>query len=226
MNDPVQVPPRGLPEFLPAGEELLWQGAPDWRVFARQALHARGIALYFAMMLAWRIVSDWSDGAAIVDIAISGTRFLAFAAVAMGVIYAIAWLTTRTTVYSLTNRRIVMRIGIALPVTFNIPFSAIETVRMSERSDGSGDLPLVLTGPQRIAYLHLVPHARPWRLSRPEPMLRAIKDVRKVGALVASAMAVMSDTKRTELQSTPDARQAARTPRRLSMSPAIEETPA
>ena len=31
----------GLPEPLPRGERLLWQGAPDWRVMAREAMHLR-----------------------------------------------------------------------------------------------------------------------------------------------------------------------------------------
>ena len=28
---------RGLPELLPAGERVLWQGSPDWRGLAREA---------------------------------------------------------------------------------------------------------------------------------------------------------------------------------------------
>ncbi|MFY8152534.1 MAG: PH domain-containing protein, partial [Hyphomicrobiales bacterium] len=33
------------------------------------------------------------------------------------------------------------------------------------------------------------PHARPWRLARPEPTLRAIPDVERVAALQADAFA-------------------------------------
>jgi hypothetical protein len=29
---------------------------------------------------------------------------------------------------------------------------------------------------KRIAYLHLWPHARPWQLKRPQPLLRALPD--------------------------------------------------
>ena len=32
-------PQNGLPEALPAGERLLWQGSPDWRVLARHGFH-------------------------------------------------------------------------------------------------------------------------------------------------------------------------------------------
>jgi hypothetical protein len=31
----------------------------------------------------------------------------------------------------------------------------------------------------RIAYLHLWPHARPWKLAAPQPMLRCLPDARE-----------------------------------------------
>ena len=34
----------GLPEPLPAGERVLWQGSPDWRALAREAFHLPAIA--------------------------------------------------------------------------------------------------------------------------------------------------------------------------------------
>ena len=42
---------RGLPGVLPAGEHIVWQGAPDAHVFARRALHLRWIAAYFTAQL-------------------------------------------------------------------------------------------------------------------------------------------------------------------------------
>ena len=44
----------GLPERLPEGETLLWQGRPSWRQLALRAFHVREIAIYFALLLAWR----------------------------------------------------------------------------------------------------------------------------------------------------------------------------
>ena len=37
----------------------------------------------------------------------------------------LAWLTSRNTVYTITNKRVVMRIGIVLSVTFNLPLRVI-----------------------------------------------------------------------------------------------------
>jgi hypothetical protein len=52
----------GLPEPLPPGERLLWQGSPDWRVLAREAMHTRMLSVYFAVLLAWRGATVLANG--------------------------------------------------------------------------------------------------------------------------------------------------------------------
>ena len=52
---------------------------------------------------------------------------------------------------------------------------------------GTGDLPLTLLGPDRIAFLHLWPHARPWRLGKPEPMLRCVPQAALVARVLTEA---------------------------------------
>ena len=54
-------PQHGLPERLPAGEHLLWQGTPDWRVIARRVFHVNKVAAYFALMLGWRFAVTLND---------------------------------------------------------------------------------------------------------------------------------------------------------------------
>ncbi|MCY7315507.1 MAG: hypothetical protein LH480_07775, partial [Rubrivivax sp.] len=54
---------------------------------------------------------------------------------------------------------------------------------------GSGDLPLSLIGEDRIAFMHLWPHVRPWQLARPEPMLRAVPNAQCVAQLLTDAWA-------------------------------------
>ena len=48
---------------------------------------------------------------------------------------------------------------------------------------------LSLAGSDRIAYLHLWPHVRPWQLKRTQPMLRALADAQGVAQILASALA-------------------------------------
>ena len=45
-------PQFGLPEPLPQGERILWQGSPDFAALARSAFHVRMLAVYFLVLLA------------------------------------------------------------------------------------------------------------------------------------------------------------------------------
>ena len=66
--------PRGLPERLPDGERLLWQGAPDWRALARQAFHVRGLAIYFGAIVAYCVGSGVLGGKPLAAVALSAVR--------------------------------------------------------------------------------------------------------------------------------------------------------
>jgi hypothetical protein len=179
---------RGLPGPLPPGESLLWQGAPDWWSLARHAFHIRGLGLYFAAVLLARGIAAAGSGASPVEAAVAVLWLAPVALAGLGLVLLFAWLIERTTVYTLTSRRLVLHIGIALPVTFNLPFKRIGGAAVRRYADGTGDIPLLLTGSDRIAYLHLWPHARPWRVKRPEPMLRAVPDADRVAELLADAI--------------------------------------
>lgn len=181
-------PVPGLPERLPSGERLLWQGSPDWRGIARRVFHLDWLAVYFAVLVAWSAVeaAGGNRGLAAVVPAIVVPLTLSFGALAM--LAVLAHLTARSAVYTITDRRVVMRIGIVLSVTFNIPFRRIAAVDIKAHRDGSGDLALALARGEHIGFLHLWPHARPWRLARPEPALRAIPDAGRVASILSDAM--------------------------------------
>ena len=182
-------PQTGLPEALPAGERLLWQGAPDWRVLARRALHLRKFAAYFGVLVGWRVVTVLADGGGAGAALVSVAWMLPLAALSLGIMALFAWLVGKTAIYSVTDRRVVMRVGIVLTVTFNLPLARIEAASLRDHGDGSGDISLLLNAQDRIGYLHLWPHTRPWRFTRTEPTLRALADVRAVAALLADALA-------------------------------------
>ena len=180
-------PQYGLPERLPAGEHILWQGAPDFRTVALRVFHLRKAAIYFAVLLLLRAGFAMSDGGTLLDGLVSLAWPLPLALTALASLCALAWMTARTAVYTLTDKRVVMRIGIALTLTFNIPLRSIRAAALRQAHRGSGDIVMQLAGPDHIAFLHLWPHVRPWHLARPEPMLRAVADAPKVAALLAQA---------------------------------------
>jgi hypothetical protein len=188
---PAETPlvPRGLPDHLPEGETLLWQGAPSFRQLAVSAFHIRKVAVYFAILLAWRIGTGIGDGLGALEIAQGSAPLAALSALGIGTIALLAWLSAATTVYSITSKRVVLRVGIALPITVNIPFHAIVAADVRRGAGVTGDIALTLPAGQRIAYLHLWPHVRPWQMKRPKPMLRALPDLDRAAAVLAPALA-------------------------------------
>lgn len=177
----------GLPEPLPSGERILWQGRPEWRRLALRAFHLRKLALYFGAMLALRVAFLIADGAGAAAVTKAVAMLLPLVIVALGLVAVLAWLSARTTLYTITDKRLVMRIGIVLTLTYNIPFSRIVAADLRLDRDGIGDLPLRLAEGERIAWLHLWPHARPWRLGQPQPMLRSVTQAAEVARLLGDA---------------------------------------
>jgi Bacterial PH domain len=182
---------HGLPERLPVGERIIWQGSPDWATLAVKVMHLRTIAIYFAAMLLWRSTTVFSETSSLLAAVQSIVLPLPLALVALGLLATFAWLTSNTTVYTLTNQRVVMRVGIVLSVTFNLPYRMIESVNIRNFPNGTGDIALLLAASDKIAYGNLWPHARPWRLKRTEPMLRAVPHAAKVGEILANAIQIV-----------------------------------
>jgi Bacterial PH domain len=106
---------------------------------------------------------------------------------ALGLLTGMAWLTSRTTVYTITDKRVVMRIGIVLSLTFNLPFAKITGAGLRAHGDGTGSIPITIARSEKIAYVHLWPHARPWRVAQPEPMLCSVRDAAQVAQTLSQA---------------------------------------
>jgi hypothetical protein len=187
VSEQLQVP--GLPGPLPEGEHMLWQGSPSWKVLASRTFHGRSIAIYFAVLLLWVAVSSLADGAMALETLRNVLWFTPLATAGLGLIMLLGWLTGRTTIYTITNRRVVLSYGIAMPMSLNLPFTRIASAGVKTFADGTADIPMAMAEKDIVAYLMLWPHARPWRISKPEPTLRAVPEGAKVAGILARALA-------------------------------------
>lgn len=178
---------HGLPEALPANERILWQGAPDWKALAVRAFHVKSLAAYFVVLLVASGAIGAVESGSVREGLTTVVVLAPLAVFAVAVLAVLAWLAARTSVYTITDKRVVLRIGIVLSVTFNLPFARIGAASLGETTGGSADVALALEGADRIAYANLWPHARPWRLARAEPMLRAVPDGVQVARLLTRA---------------------------------------
>jgi len=142
----------GLPEALPADEKILWQGAPDWRQLAVHAFHVRKVAIYFACMIGLQAALMQGQPIQVLLPSVMTSTMLALTA--LGMLTAVAWFAAHTCLYTLTNKRMVMRVGIVLTMTFNLPLVRIAGAAIRPRARGCGDIALQIKEPDRIAYLH------------------------------------------------------------------------
>ena len=163
-----------------ADETVLWQGRPALGLLARSAFHTHKLAFYFAMLFAIALASGRSEAAAVA--AVLGTALLA-------ILYLLAWLSARSTLYILTDTRLIMRIGMAIETRINIPLKQITSANLRMRGKDHGDIAFELSGDRILGTALLWPHVRPWHYARPQPMLRAVPDAQAIAQMVAQARA-------------------------------------
>ncbi len=196
-------PIKGLPEELPKDEHILWQGAPDPGRLAREALGLRWVAGYFVLLTLWRIGVSTADAPLGVAV-LHGVPFIVAGLVACAIIYGIAYVQAKSTVYTLTNKRVAMRIGAALTMTLNIPYTWIGTAKLELKKSGHGTLAFETIGETRLSYLMTWPHVRPWYMSRTQPALRCIPNAGDVAEIFAEAAETRISTPQISRTETPD----------------------
>lgn len=187
-DDYAVEPVPGLPELLPEGEVMLWQGTPGWWYLACDVFHLRAVALYLTALILWRLHLHALHGMAAHDLAWSAAGLVLPALAVIGMLAGLARLVAGSTMYTITSRRIVIRAGVALTMSVNLPFAAIAGASLRLRRDGSGDIALALLPGMRVAYLGLWPHLRLLRLGQPAPMLRGVADAAALAARLGLAM--------------------------------------
>jgi hypothetical protein len=188
MTGPAREWVRGVRAPLPPGERVRWQGAPARRALARHVFHVRKIALYFAVLVAWRALASIDELPALTYFLAGAAPLAVLAILCLGCSVVLARITERTTVYAITDRRVVLRIGLVLQSTINIPFRQIESASVRLHPDGTGDIAIQLGDQDRLAYLMLWPHARAWYLKHPQPTLRCVADAARVSELLRTGV--------------------------------------
>ena len=180
---------KALPAPLPAGERVIWQGKPTFKGLVLRSFHIREVAVYFGLLLMWRLWSNWSQGLPAKEAVHSAVLLIVPAVSAIAVLAGLAWLYRRATCYTITSKRVLFQFGVALPMTVNIPLAKIANAALKTYRDGSGDIALQPSSDSnRMSYLLLWPHIRPWRLRVPEPMLTSIPEAAGVAARLAEAL--------------------------------------
>ncbi len=202
-------PVEGLPELPPEGEVILWQGKPNWWALAKDSLALKWVMGYFVFLGAWRSVALMADYTVLTSLK-GAVPFLILGLIVCAVLTAIAWTQAVTTVYTVTNRRVAMRIGAALTITYNFPYRWIGAAHLDLRKSGTGTIAMELIGDTRMSYLNCWPHVRPWHIREPQPALRCIPNAEHVAELIAdAAQTQLARNETTTPTATPEGAQTA-----------------
>jgi hypothetical protein len=180
-------PEMGLPEPLPEQEKILWQGSPDWKLVALRIIRLRAIVIYFVLLLAVQAFGVWSETASLSNVAFALLKTTPFVVFAIACFAYLAWAMANNAVYTITSKRVVMRIGIALTLTYNLPYARIAAANVLKRPDGSGEIALELQSADKIAWINLWPHVRAWKLAHPQPLLRCLPKIAPVAEILSKA---------------------------------------
>jgi len=193
MSAPIGLRAAGLPGPLPAGERILWQGRPSWRAAALRVLHVRKLAVYFALLLAYYLVSRLATGMPLGQVALTTTELTGLALAPLALLTGYARATEWATVYTVTNKRVLIKFGVGFSMTINLPFAKIEGASLRQAPDGTGDIALTLVPHQPVSYIILWPHVRSWYMGRTEPALRSVPDAARVAQVLSRALAASAE---------------------------------
>ncbi|MEM0952700.1 MAG: photosynthetic complex putative assembly protein PuhB [Pseudomonadota bacterium] len=177
----------GLPEHLPMDEKILWQGTPEFRTLARRVFRLRLVGIYFIALFGIHMTLQYESGLGLGTQLLSNSWMLVLASVAMLLLAGLALAYARTTVYTITSKRIVMRFGVALPMVINIPLPLVQSADKRRFEDGSGDIILSLKNSKTVSYLILWPNVNPWSFLPPKPTLRSLPALDDAAEALANA---------------------------------------
>ena len=189
---------NGLPEevgkSIPSDEKIYWVGKPNWKSFSYQAFGIKYLLIYFLICALYSV----SKIEMVFSFSIFVTNYIPFLVsglLAGAILISIAYLEAKHTVYVITERRIVIRTGVALVFLLNAPFKKIISIDRQTLSQGQGNISFRTDSRKRIPYLSCWPSVRPWSFLLPSPAFRSIPDIAAVEIIIADLAALNLENK-------------------------------
>jgi hypothetical protein len=181
-------PVPGLPETPPEGEQVLWSGSPlKWRL-GPHVFRTKWVLVLFAILAVSSIFSGLNHGAGFTRIAVTCATMLFLGGLIAVFFNVLGWLIAINTIYTITNKRLVIRHGVTLPMTINVPFAKVARADAKVRRDGTADISLALLDGNRLSIFAIWPHNRPWSWQGPQPAMRMVPDGGRVANILVNAL--------------------------------------
>ena len=175
--------PDEVRKAIPVGEMIRWCGRPNWKSLGYHAFGVKYLTVYL-ILSALYAVSQTNSPFRFGAFTVQYLPYIMSGIFAGIILFFLAYLAARHTCYVITEKRVVIRTGIALVFLLNVPFKNVVSIDLQRLANGSGNLSFKAQSKKRIPYLSCWPSVRSGSLLQPIPAFRSISDVEEIGNLV------------------------------------------
>ena len=182
---------------LPPGETLLWSGQPKPSGFARRVFHLKALGAYFAIIVGFTTIGTLASDAETYMLLGTFVWQLSLGGIVLTILSLLGHFYAKSTIYALTNKRFVIRSGLALPSVIAIPISKLQSAGIRTHSDKTGDIVLLPEKGLKVYWLLLWPSVRTFEWSRVQPLLRSVEKPEVVAGMLRDLIAI--ETTETKL---------------------------
>jgi hypothetical protein len=176
--------PDEVGKAIPLEEKIYWTGKPNWKSFGYHAFGIKYFLIYF-FVCALYAVSQIESSFSFERLLINYTPYLVSGTLAAMIIFLLAYFSARHTCYVITEKRIVIRTGVALVFLLNMPFKNILSIDMKVLAQGRGNLTFKVRSKKRIPFFSCWPSVKAGVFLEPVPAFRSIMDIEKVGQTIS-----------------------------------------
>ena len=182
-SDELKHLPNEVGKMIPDGEKIYWSGMPNWRSFG---YHAFGIKylIFYLIFCAFYSVTQINGGFNFSTFFGKYLPFIISGLFAGMMLFFLAYVAASHTCYVLTEKRIVIKTGVALVFLLNLPLKNVVSIDKKTLAQGRGNLSFKAQSKKRIPFLSCWPSVRGGSFFEPIPTFRSIANIDYIGTLV------------------------------------------
>ena len=191
--------PDEVGKSIPSGEKIFWNGKPNWKSFGYHAFGVKYFSIYFFVCALYAV----SQIDAIFSFGAFFTKFIPYlisGILAGTILLLLSYFSARHTCYVITEKRIVIRTGVALVFLLNMPFKNILSIDMKTLAQGRGNVIFKVQSKKRIPYLSCWPSVKSGSFFEPIPAFRSIRDIEKIGQIISEIAILTNEENITKAQ--------------------------
>ena len=178
---------KNILDAIPEGESILWKGKPSFWGFSWYFFGLKLLAFYLiilSVVFAARLTATDFFTAFVVDF----LPFLLSGILASCILMALAKIQSQSSVYIITENRVIIKSGAALSFLISMPFKKIKAVNLQKRKGSLGTISFELNSGKRVPYISCWPSVRPWRFKKTEPAFSCIENVDEVATILRKSV--------------------------------------